>query len=234
MHFCVLVLSNDNGLSVNELLDPYCDCNTYAPHIEFTKQEAIDYVRQHPHYAYLKNKTDEECWKFMAEGRIIDKKGNIYTTDNPNAHWDWWVEGGRWDGLLRLKESGDRVNSARIGDIDFSLDDDEYKKALRFWDIIVDHKPLYDGEKQPFNIYKEDYYRKFYGDRETYAKRQAIFSTFAVVTSNGIWIEKASKGWFNTSSETPESRAEWEENFIKNFIEDESPDTNVTIVDCHI
>lgn len=105
---------------------------------------------------------------------------------------------------------------------------------MRFWDIIVDHKPLEDGEERPFNFYKEDYYREFYGDRETYAKRQAVFSTFAVVTSDGLWIEKASMGWFGMSSETPESSAKWEENFIKNFIEGESLDTNVTIVDCHI
>lgn len=231
-HFSVLVFSDDDGLSVDELLEPYYEGNTRAPYIDYTRQEAIDYVRQH--YADFKDKTDEECWKFMAEGCITDKQGNIYTTANPDAHWDWWVEGGRWDGFLKLKGSGERVNEAKLGDIDFGPDPDEYKKALRFWDLVVDHKPLEDGEERPFNFYKEDYYREFYGDRETYAKRQAGFSTFAVVTSDGLWIEKASMGWFGMSSETPESSAKWEENFIKNFIEGESPDTNVTIVDCHI
>lgn len=231
-HFSVLVFTEDDGLSVDELLEPYYEGNTRAPYIDYTRQEAIDYARKH--YADFKDKTDEECWKFMAEGSITDKKGNIYSTANPDGHWDWWVEGGRWENELKLKGSGKRVNKARIGDVDWSLNDEEYKKALRFWDIIVDHKPLEDGEERPFNFYKEDYYREFYGDRETYAKRMASFHTFAVVTSDGLWISKGNCGWFGVSDETPEEADDWETNFVKKFIEGEDENKTVTIVDCHI
>lgn len=30
------------------------------------------------------------------EGYSIDNKGNLYIAENPNAKWDWWVEGGRF------------------------------------------------------------------------------------------------------------------------------------------
>ena len=89
-HFSVLVFTEDDGLGVEELLEPYYEGNDRAPYIEYTKQEAIDYMRErHPEF---NDKTDEECWKYMAEGCITDKKGNIYSTANPDAKWDYWIK----------------------------------------------------------------------------------------------------------------------------------------------
>ena len=229
-HFSVLVFTEDDGLSIDELLDPYYEGNPRAPYIIYTKQEAIDYARKtHPEL-----KTDEECWNFVAAGYLTDRKGNIYSRDNPDAHWDWWEEGGRFAGLLKLKGSGERVNSAKIKDVDFGIDEERYKKALRFWDIVVEHKPLEPGEEEPFSFFKEEYYREFHGDRETFARRKAGFSTFAVVTSDGIWMEKADIGWFGMSDETPEKSAAWEDNFIKDFIDGEDENKRITVVDCHV
>ena len=230
-HFSVLVLTTDESPSVDELLDPYCESNTCAPHIEYTKQEAIDYVRKH--YPDFTDKSDEECWKFMAEGFITDKQGNIYSTANPDGRWDWYEKGGRWKDFLRLKD-GTRATSAKLRDIDFGPDETAYKYSLRFWDLLIENKPLESGEEMPFSLYKPEYYKELYGNRENYAKRQAGFYTFAVITPNGIWYEKGQCGWFGCSSETAEESREWEENFIKNFINDEDGDTVATIVDCHI
>ena len=37
----------------------------------------------------------------------------IYTRNtNPNAKWDWWVIGGRWNGLL-LQDGSDMINCVR-------------------------------------------------------------------------------------------------------------------------
>lgn len=44
-----------------------------------------------------------------------DEDGNTYMR-NPNAKWDWWTVGGRWDGELMTTE-GKMVNSARKGDL---------------------------------------------------------------------------------------------------------------------
>ena len=231
MHFSVAVFTTDESPNVDELLEPYYEVNTRAPYIKYTKQEAIDYVKKH--YSDFKDKSDDECWEFMADGYSTDKKGNIYSTANPDAKWDWYEKGGRWKNFLRLKD-GTRADSAKLKDIDFSINETDYRKALRFWDIFVEHKPLEPNEKMPFSMYQEEYYKEFYGDRETYAKRQSGFYTFAVVTSDGIWFEEANMGWFACADTTPESAADWENNFVKNFIDGENPETILTIVDCHI
>ena len=231
-HFSVMVMTTDGSLDVDDLLEPYSEDNRRAPWIEYTKQEAIDYVRKN--YSGFNKKTDEECWKYMAEGyEVIDKAGNLYATYNPDSKLDYWITGGQWEGFLRLKD-GTHANSAKIKDVDFSLDEEVYNKALHFWDVVVEHKPLEPDEQPLFTIYTEDYYREFFGNRENYARRQASFRTHAVVTSNGIWYEPGEVGWFGMSDETPESAQEWDDNFIKNFIDGEDAETTITIVDCHI
>ena len=50
---------------------------------------------------------DENRKIFLAlyPGEIeIDEKGNVISTYNPDAKWDWYVRGGRWAGYLWLKE----------------------------------------------------------------------------------------------------------------------------------
>ena len=168
----------------------------------------------------------------MSRGYMTDRAGNLYTTSNPDAKWDWWTIGGRWNGLLRLK-NGERTNSARVKDIDFSLDEEVYSKALRFWDIVVDHKPLEAGEEEPLTLCSEEYYRKYYQDRDTYARMQAQFSTFAVLNANGIWEEKGKCGWFGMSNETPQEAENWEDKYIDNFIKC-NEELYLTIIDCHI
>lgn len=42
--------------------------------------------------------------------------GRWYRHTNPNAKWDWWVVGGRWQGHLPLK-SGEVADSAAVVDI---------------------------------------------------------------------------------------------------------------------
>ena len=140
--------------------------------------------------------------------------------------------GGRWDNLLKLKD-GRFTNSARVKDIDFIPNQEKYKNVLRFWDIAVEHKPCEDNEETPFSLYNEDYYRAFYKSREDYARRQAQFSTFAVIGANGIWEEKAECHWFGMSNETPQEAEIWEDNFFDNFIKG-NEELFLTIVDCHI
>ena len=230
-HFNVMVMTNDDSLDLNELLAPYDESLTRAPWIEFTRQEAIDFAREN--FVKLADKPDEECWAFMSEDCITDKAGNIYSTSNPDAKWDWWQIGGSWKNFLRLKD-GMRANHAKIKDIDFGLDKEAYEKALRFWDLVVEHKPLEPDEKAPFSLWNEDYYRDNYGDRESYARSQASFHTQAVVLPNGLWCECGNVGWWGFSDETAAEARNWEKDFVDRFIAGEDENTVITIVDCHI
>ena len=211
-HFSVAVLTTDKSQSVDELLELYSAELTVAPYLVYTKQEAIEKGRK-----LYPQSSDKEGWKIKLLLKIQKNLNKIihkykFIAENP----------GRWENCLRLK-NGTRADSAQIKDIDFNPDEKEYKKALRFWDIVVEHAPLKICEEKPFSFYKENYYREIYGDRETYAKKQAQFYTYAVITPNGLWYEQ-----------NKDEDLEWANNFVKDFIECEDPETVLTIVDCHM
>ena len=231
-HFSVAVLHRPDQ-DIETLLAPYDESLRVEKYIEYTRQEAIDHVRRH--YTNMADKSDDECWHYLADDAgegMVDDEGNIYSTYNRKSKWDWWSEGGRWSGMLRLKIGG-TVDTARIGDIDFSPEEAAYKRALRFWDVIVEHQSKLPGEDF-FSIYRDEYYRQYYGDCETYARTMASFSTYAVVLPTGEWIGKGDMGWWGMSSETPEEAKAWEADFMKRFIEGQDEDLLLTIVDCHI
>ena len=229
-HFTVLVIHDENT-DIEKLLAPYEESLKVAPYQVFTRQEAIDFVRKK--YSNFRKSTDEECWKYLAEQYKADKDGNLFDDSNPNAKWDYWDTEKEWLNILKLK-SGEMVNSAKLKDIDFSLDEKDYKKALRFWDIVVEHEPLRPDEKMPFSLYNVDYYHERYGSRENYAQSCATFYTYAVITPNGIWHEPGKMGWFATDNGSPESHYKWKRDFYKNFIEGENEELIFTIVDCHV
>lgn len=190
------------------------------------------------------------------------KFGYMY---NPNSYWDWYVIGGRWAGELKLKEGKEGeledpnclgicseldekrkkihnenvknrcVDSARKGDIDFSVGKEEYNKEIRFWEMKIEGKePITEEEKErmKWDWYKKEYYIEKYGDKETYAKLQTTFSTYAVV-KDGKWYAKGDMGWFGCSSATPNEEREWEEKFVEHL--NKLPDNTIlTIIDCHI
>ena len=79
------------------------------------------------HIEFLKNDfpkrlkwTDDECYEYeksLYDDDMIDEDGNLLTTSNPNAKWDWYEEGGRWHGNIVTK-NGDNVNRCFVGNID--------------------------------------------------------------------------------------------------------------------
>ena len=227
---CAVIYRPDQ--SVEDLLAPYDENLVVPKYVEFTKQEAIDYARN---YFDVTQKTDEQCWEIMAKDAgpdMVDEDGNIYSVFNRESHWDWWVEGGRWNGMLKLK-NGSRANSARIRDIDFSPDEEAKRRFSRFWDVVVEHQPKLDGE-DIFSIYDEKYYRDYYGDRDTYIRHQSNFSTFAVITPDGAWHACGSMRWWGVSSETPEEARDWHDHYMERFIESADENLRIAIVDCHI
>ena len=229
-HFSVAVLHRADQ-TVEELLAPYDEEQEKAIELEYTRDEAIKAAQED--YTGNEDKTDEECIKFFAEMPcyVVDKVGNVYAKYNPDARWDWYVIGGRFAGRLRV--NGERLDSARIGEIDISPDPETYKQSLRFWDVVVEHKPA-KPEEEHFSIYNEKYYRETYGDRETFARIQSMFKTHAVITPDGEWHERGEVGWFGESSETPEEGIEWDKNYVERFVDCADKELILTIVDCHI
>lgn len=233
---------------------------TYAEFIKDPEAYKEKWGGNEGHIKYLENEfperlnwTDEQCYeekKGWFEDDMVDEDGNLLSTYNPNSKWDWYSIGGRFPGKLKANKgehghgsafhSNPRIDgefdSARVGDIDFSMDMEEYNKAIRYWEVVVEKQPLKEDEDPDdfHNWYRDGYYEEYYKDKETYAKICASCSTFAVVTPDGKWYEKGQMGWFGASSETADESLDWDLHYKERFIDTADPDWTLIIVDCHI
>lgn len=81
-----------------------------------------EFVKREYERPVLKTGTEPDLHGEHKWGWIeADEDGKVVSfidRTNPNAKWDWWVEGGRWSGRLLLK-NGSRADSALAQDIDF-------------------------------------------------------------------------------------------------------------------
>lgn len=138
-------------------------------------------------------------------------------------------------GIINLSKV-EYANSAKIKDVDFSLDKKQYDTSKRFWELYVeDDEPTNEEERElkSSGFYRKEFYINRYKTKESYAKSCASFSTFAVLTDEG-WFEQGQMGWFGCSSETDEEAMAWSNNFYNRFIKNADPEAYITIVDCHI
>jgi hypothetical protein len=172
--------------------------------------------------------------------RYVPGKGYGYY-HNPNSMWDWWVIGGRYRGLLLLKdgktgelgepswcnkgEIPDGVDIACVEHIDWDrMDAREREDASRRWDEAK--AKLSDTRFK--DLYGDDC------DKEAFLKEEGVFSTYAVITDDGEWHSPGKVGWFGASSDTPEEATEFAMSFRERFIDSLPDGTRITIVDCHI
>ena len=181
--------------------------------------------------------------------------------ENPNAKWDWYEIGGRWNKILLVKDSVDIekiggpswgniesekkeapdgykwVNACRIGDLELDkMIEGSYKKNLRYWELVVEGQEPQNKEEEEivkWSFYKPEYYTERYSSKEEYAKWQSMFCTYAMVDKKG-WHAKGQMGWWAIDDSTGDS----ERDFIKKFNEElkkpENQDKYLVIVDCHI
>jgi hypothetical protein len=181
---------------------------------------------------------DEFCHKWHGIDKD-DEMGEYGYWFNPNSHWDWWMVGGRWSGMLKLKKGckgtrgekswcneqetipADRVDSARIGDIDFEgMLKDEKILLAETWDKAQKEKK---GQASfLYGITKEM-------TKEQYIEKNSKFSTHAVV-KDGEWFEQGCMGWWGIVTDV---NSEWDKEF-KKLLDGLSPKTRITIIDCHI
>lgn len=175
---------------------------------------------------------------------------------NPNAKWDWWVIGGRWQGMLTAKPDAS-VDHLIFGEPGvFGARGDEYRRPDgRFGcdgcrksdlDYAWERERNVEASKQHWEQMaaegKQDEISQRFrgngsGDSASLAdilkqiEADHPFSTFAVL-KNGDWFEQGQMGWF-ASVRNQKPAEEWSGEFCQ--IWDEIPDDNVVvIVDCHI
>lgn len=158
----------------------------------------------------LEYKTFEE-YAEKYHGYKKDEDGRYGYITNPNAKWDWWQIGGRWQDKL-LHKDGTRCNTCQLKDIDW-----EGMKRMHVEDAKKHNASLPEGAP---DFFKE-------------SEEPEEFRTYAILTPDGEWIEPGEMGWFGSSSETAESRKEYNDKYDK-VLKEANQDLWLTVVDCHI
>jgi hypothetical protein len=143
--------------------------------------------------------------------------------ENPNKKWDWWQVGGRYSDRLMLRNSGSKVDSAIVKDIDFDeMTQVQVKMRENLWREA-------EGEDDATRYFKYGIEKNM--TYEQYIKQAQSFTTFAVIMPDGKWYEKGQMGWWACVSN---EEAEWGEKYKERFLDTAKPEWTLTIVDCHI
>lgn len=197
-------------------LDAYDEGLEVEEYVVYTKDEAIDIVKQNHAKAYESaieylRKSDitesnkeyyqsiidkglfisyEDAWKKVLDwGYKLDDEENLLSTYNPDSKWDWYSIGGRWSGFLCTKEKDDEGNPIRVN-------------QAQFKDIDWDY--MFENHITPFNY----------------------------VTEEGEWREKGEMGWWGMTTNEME-QDDWDDNF-KRYLKLIEDDCLVTVIDFHI
>lgn len=167
---------------------------------EYPKRDMSAHKNLSDHDLYVKFGSDWNgcCWRF--ENGVFNK----YSTYNPLSKWDWYEIGGRWAGMLAIKDG------VEFTPPNFSWGWSKKKKA------------------EVLKLRKSDTAKKKDIDLDS-----SDIETFAVI-KDGEWFEKGTMGWFGVSSETNKEATNWSLEFYNRFIKDLPDDAVITIVDCHI
>lgn len=202
---------------------------------DFDKDKLID-ILTNPGYDWYRQvltaQTPQDFYDIEANTDMVDKEGNEYSTYNPNSKWDWWDIGGRWRRSLR-DYNGNYHDTLRISEWDYNyIYPEAVEKYSRFWDVAVEGAERTEEEKIRV-FYTPEYYLKKYGNKSNYIKAMMTFSTYALLTPDGEWLEPGKMGWFGMSGADPVDEGKWERDFTS-LIDTFDKDMYITIVDCHI
>ena len=259
-HYTVAVITETGTEEeIERLLAPFDENLEVEAHIYRTREEIIEAAKDYknkwierikeetdpkklqelllsPSYqwtrARLSAETDEDFYRAEADPDMVRADGNEYSTYNPDSKWDWWVIGGRWGSSLR-DMNGKYSDTLKISDWDYHyIDPNDVEYYSRYWEIAVEGAEKTE-EEDFFTLWKPEYYIEKYGNKSEFIKAQLTFSTYALLTPDGEWLEPGPMGWFGCSGATPEDEGQWEKDFT-HLIDTFDKDLYITIVDCHI
>lgn len=129
---------------------------TYARFLADTEKYKSDCKNQ-AHIDYLENefpkklnRIDEEIYQEEISGyepEEIGSNGEVYSNYNPKSKWDWYVLGGRWSGLIKLKENanGNTGRGSLVMQNEAGIDQAE-KGDIANFDELTTFAVLKDGE----------------------------------------------------------------------------------------
>lgn len=121
---------------------------------------------------------------------------NVYkkAVYHPHMKFDWYCVGKNFNKILSLK-NGEKAYIAKVSDIDFSIHQETYEKALRFWEAFIEEKPTEGQENIFFSPFKKEFYQETYKTKEYFAKTEATFLPYAFLSSETGWQESGEISW---------------------------------------
>ncbi len=127
-----------------------------------------------------------------------------YSEYNPDSKWDWWCQGGRFRGRLKLKEPN------------------EDAPLYTGWQYD-------DNDKKEYECLKKEGYcdQALAGDVSNLDE----FVPFAIV-KDGEWYERGEMGWWCCVS-NEKAEEDWDAE-VKALLKNLPGDTLLTVIDCHI
>jgi len=128
-HFTVMVIGDEPELQ----LEPYSENIEVDPYFdglvsEQEKERMVQYYEDH--YPEHEGKSFDELYPIYADDwnggsckKNKDGDWENWSTYNPDSKWDWYSLGGRWSGMIKLKEgSTGIVGESGAGDNPIGID----------------------------------------------------------------------------------------------------------------
>jgi hypothetical protein len=169
-HFIGLVFVNTEKDNLVDLLAPYDEQTDDEQYVEFTDcteeiQEKFDSLPEKDErldkdgkpYQYLCDKEHYPTFESLAEDWFGYRKNadGIYGyTCNPDAKWDWFAIGNRWDGYLYGKD-GKEYNQLPLDDVDWEK---MFKKVEETYTNYKGEEETYISSHVPFCLVDRDGY----------------------------------------------------------------------------
>jgi hypothetical protein len=197
-----------------EIEIPMCKCYTFLEYL-------TDYCEISTTWDITAHCTDDHKYQYAV---VVDGKvQKVINRTNPNAKWDWYGLGGRYEERLTIK-TGEKVNQCLSVDVDWPrMKKDSIVHAEQCWEEA--HAPNYKGSKFfEFGIEKDQ-------TREEYILARSESALFAVV-KDGKWHERGEMGWWACVSNEKDPR-DWNREFEK-LVTQLPNNTLLSVYDCHI
>lgn len=173
---------------------------------------------------------------YMKEWNGTDKdpeKGEYGYWRNPNSKWDWYSLGGRWKDFFTLKD-GTKADEAQLKDIDFDkMLEERLEEGEKSWEeseTYIREQKLKDMSINDGTLYFQ-YGRGAKDTKESFMKGYQGVAVFSIL-KEGKWFEKGNMGWWGCVSD--EKVADKWQDELTAVLDGVSPDTKISLYDCHI
>lgn len=153
-----------------------------------------------------------ETWKLLAQEVGVDENGRIC---QPQKGWQ--------ETLATFEGAENR--SALV---------DAFRTEYQAQPVVQRFMALCAKHRDRFGIFEDIEHYACTEDEYVRLGRNNAISTYAVITPDGKWHSSGDMGWWGMSSESDDERKKWSFDFYESFLSNLDPETQITIVDCHI